>query len=544
MSLKSSDRLKYHVLFFVTVCFAVALRASYYMGPSGADDIIYFSVVEKLLSNQDVGTALSSSKHWGVRLGVVFPVWAAMKLFGISEFSSYIFPLITSAGILVFVYIAGLRLFNPQVALLSSLIFALLPQDVYLSTVMYPDGPVVLFSALFIYLFYKLSGNENADVRLALITGIILGVAYFIRETALILLITIPILFFHAPNKKKFFRTAFFILSGLLLAIAFEMLVFWFLTGDPLTRWEILLGKTKVLEPRNFTVYSHSNVKSGSLLSRYLLDPFVAIFATHWISPLMVIIVAGVLFLQVTRKEQYKFFSMKQGHFLWLFILTFAILAFYSFGPVYGLTVPLKREVRYYHTITPLASLLAGVLVYEFVIQKGVKRFTGYALVFFYILASFVCLGSIINKNVHGLDLIEEFISQNPADNYIMPVMLKETLQLRRGSNFTQDKIVSYQYKKGLKSNDFFINELISNTRKDNAVQYVFIIPKIHEILIKFRRQINWPMEKMRLVKVMTTAPSISCRILKSSDMMFSLIPDTIKSKICYSTDVYVYQLK
>ncbi len=519
------------------------MRIIYYMGPSGADDMIYFSVVEKLLSNQDVGTAISSSTHWGVRLGMVLPVWAAMKVFGISEFSSYLFPLITSAGILVFVYIAGLRLFNLPVALLSSLTFALLPQDIYLSTVMYPDGPVVLFSALFIYLFYKLSGNKEADVKQSIIAGVILGLAYFIRETALILLITIPILFFHAPNKKHFFRTAFFILTGLLIAIAFEMLVFWLLTGDPLTRWEILLGKTKVLEPRAFTVYSHGNVKSGSLISKYLFDPFFVIFATHWISPLMVIVAAGVVILQMTRKENYKFFSLKKGHFLWLFILTFITLAFYSFGPIYGFAVPLKRDVRYYHTITPLASLLSGVIVYEFLVQKGVKRLIGYSMILFYILASSICLGSIVNKNVHGLDLIEEFISRNPAENYIMPVMLKKTLQFKRGADFEDNKIITYDYDIRKKMEQQ-LNTLLMDVRKEGAVQYIFVIPKIHEIQTKFRRQINWPMEKMRLVNVMTTAPGLSCRIIKSNDVLFKVTPDAIKSKICYTADVYVYQLR
>jgi len=539
---QTNSTLKYHILFAITLISAIVLRIVYYMGPSGADDMIYFSVVERLLSNQDVGTTISSSMHWGVRLGMVLPVWAALKVFGISSFSSYLFPLIMSAGIMVFVYIAGLRLFNPQVALLSSLAFALLPQDVYLSTVMYPDGPVVLFSTLFIYLFYKLSGNEKTDVGQAVIVGSILGLAYFIRETALILLIAIPLLFFHAPNKKNFIKTALSILAGLLIAIAFEMFVFWLLSGDLLTRWEVLLGRTKVIEPRHFAVYSHhGSIRTGSLFSQYLFEPFFVIFATHWISPLMLIVVAGVVILQIlqiTQKKHYKFFSLKQGHFLWLFILTFAILAFYSFGPIYGFTVPLKREVRYYHTITPLAALLSGVIVYEFLVQKGVRKLIGYLMILFYVLGVSICLGSIVNKNVHGLELIEEFMSRNPAENYIMPVMLKETLQFKRGADFEDDKIITYQY------NIRKIIPLLTGIRKEGAVQYVFFIPQIHEIQIKFWKPLKWPMEKVELVTVMTTSPGTSCRILKSSNVVFNLMPAVIKSKICYTADVYVYRLR
>lgn len=542
--MKSPNNLKYHFFFIITAFFAVVLRLYYYMGPSGADDVIYYSVVEKLLLNVDVSTAIISSKHWGVRLGLIFPVWGFMKLFGVSEVSSYLFPMITSTGTLILIYIAGLRFFNPAIALISSLCFAILPQDVYLSTVMYPDGPVVFFSTLFIYLFYRVALNDSVSIKESLIAGLVLGIGCYVRETAVLMLVALPILFFRAPNKRNYCKSVCYVLAGLSIAIGLEMIFLWVITGDPLMRFKILLGETKILAPRGVASWgpNYSNIKST--YNKYLFEPFIVIFATYWISPMMILISIGIPILIMIRRNGKKLLSSWNGHFLWLFILTFGILAYYTYGPIYGLAVPLKRSVRYYHVITPLASILSGVVLYELLIQKGLRRWTGYLLIVFYIGASFICLGSIINKNAHGIELIEEFIEQNPAENYIMPMMLKKTLQLMDGPDFPLEKVMTYQYLNKARKNDKLIADLLTNVRKVDSKQYVFVIPKLHEIQIFYLRQINWPMDKLDLVKVMSTSPGFSCRFLKFNDYIYNLTPNLLKSKICYTTDIYVYQLK
>ncbi|MHA2220316.1 MAG: ArnT family glycosyltransferase [Candidatus Hodarchaeales archaeon] len=510
---QTTDFMKYHFYFILIIIFAVLFRLFYYMGPSGGDDMIYFSIVKKLLMHaEDAGTVIGSSKHWGARLGMVFPTWAFMKIFGVSQFSSYLFPMISSIGILVFIYIVGTTLFNPQMALLSSFVFALLPQDVWLSGVIYPDLPVALFGALFIYLFYKLSLNENVAIKQSLMVGLILGLGYYIRETSVILLITIPILFFRAPEKRNFCVSV--------------------MTGDPLTRVKILMGVTKkLLDPVEVGSYK-------SKYSSYLLDPFIVVFAIHWISSLMILIVIGTLILFIIQRNNYQVFSLKKGHVLWLFILTFGILAYYCYGPVFGLDKPLKRSPRYYHTITPFASLLLGVILYEFISRKGIRKFIGCSLILFYILASLFSLGSIVNKHSHGINLIDEFIIENPAENYMIPQTLELILQLKHGLTFLEERIIPYKY------NEVMIHELRTNVRKDDTIQYVFYAPKIHKRQSIFREYIKWPMKKVIPVTVMSTPPRISCRILKSNAFLFNVTPEFFKSTICYTTEVYVYQLK
>ncbi len=540
---QTSNLLKYHFAFSLILLCAVGLRVSFYMGPSGADDVIYYSVIEKLLLNEDIGKTITSSMHWGIRLGMIFPVWAFMELFGVSPFSTYLYPMILSIGTLFFIYIASLKLFNPAVALIASFCFAILPQDVYLAGVIYPDGPVILFASLFIYFFYRVSLNENVDIAQSIVIGLILGLGYYVRETAVILLIAVPILFFKTPNKKNYFKSVLLVLAGLSIAIGLEMLVVWLLTGDPLARFKILLGESKVLEPREFKAWGPNYTNAKSEYSKYLFEPFVVIFATYWISPMMMLLAAGLPVMLIMKKKNNTLMSTWNGHFLWLAILTFGILAYYTHGPIYGFTMPLKRSVRYYHIIAPLAAILTGVVLYELLKQKGFERLSGYLLIVFYISSSFFCLGSIVNKNAHGIEMIDEFIAQNPAENYVMPMMLKNTLKLMRGQDFPQKKVMTYQYRRKAMKNDRRIFSLLTDIRKEGKKQYLFVIPKLHEIQNNYKRHIKWPMDKLELVEVMTATPGISCRIMKASDYVYSITPNLFKSKICYTTDIYVYLL-
>ncbi|MBI5742112.1 MAG: glycosyltransferase family 39 protein [Nitrospirae bacterium] len=509
---------------------AVLLRCLFYMGPSGADDMIYFSVIEKLLLHDDAGKSITSSLHWGMRLGMIFPVWAIMKLFGVSELTSMVFPMLLSAGTLFFIYFAGRSLFNPAVALIASSVYAILPLDVYYSGVMYPDGPVVLFSALFLYLLYRVTLNENIDIKGSLLAGLMLGCGYLIRETSLLLFIAFPILFFKTPKKKNYITSVIFVIAGLLSVMLIEMFIVWHLTGDPFARFNMLAGKTNVFTPNQYQFHPRFH--------SYFVDGIILCFATHWIAPLMIPLIIGTSILFFSGRESGERYSAYRTHFVWLFILTAVILLFYIYAPVIGFTKPLERDERYYLVIMPFAAILLGYILYEFFRRGGWRRPAGYSLVFFYVFASVISLGSIMNKNSLGLDLMDGFMKQHDAENYIIPAQLKPVLHLKNGPQFMQGKIITYTY------DETEISDFLKQTRKDGAVQYIFDIPKLHEIQTDFTGHIKWPLEKMETVEVMTTSARLSCRILRANDVLYEITPDLIKSRICFTADMYVYRLK
>ena len=91
-------------------------------------------------------------------------------------------------------------------------------------------------------------------------------------------------------------------------------------------------------------------------------------------------------------------------------------------------------------------------------------------MVLFYILSSLFCLSSITNKNAHGLDLIEGFMEQNPAQNYIMPEMLSKVLQVKKGLTYIQDEIITYKYDQAL------IDNILADVHNDGSIRYLFYV--------------------------------------------------------------------
>jgi hypothetical protein len=119
-----------------------------------------------------------------------------------------------------------------------------------------------------------------------------------------------------------------------------------------------------------------------------------------------------------------------------------------------------------------------------------------------------------------------------------MPQALERVLRLKHDLTFLEEKIITYKY------NEAMIHELLTNVHEDDTTQYIFYVPKIHKRQSIFREYIKWPMDKIKAVTVMSTHPRFSCRILKSDAFLFNVTPEFFKSRICYTTEIYVYQLK
>jgi len=118
----------------------------------------------------------------------------------------------------------------------------------------------------------------------------------------------------------------------------------------------------------------------------------------------------------------------------------------------------------------------------------------------------------------------------------MVPAHLKPILHLKNGLDFMQGKIISYR-------DDMDTSEFITELYDGSTEQYLFIIPKIQEVQSDFKDYIEWPMEKMELVKVMKTPDRISCIILRYNDTLYDITPSFFKSRICYKSEVFVYKL-
>jgi hypothetical protein len=490
-----------------------------------------------------VSGVLTGYKHWGARLGMIGPIWLIMKLFGESEISSYIYPMSMSFATIVLIFFVCKRHFDPATGIVASFLYVFLPQDINLSGLMYPDVPVVFFGFLFMYLSADIAIKGRYAPVHALITGIVLGLGYYVRETSILLLIILPVLFVMADNRRAYIKNCIFILIGFGFAIILERIMFWILADDPLNRFHLLLNKTKVLAPRRFTSYGPDYGQGQDLIRKYLLDPILVLFGTYWVSPLMIIFVfAGMVLIMTQYKNMFNNLLRNRYFMAWAIIVVI-VLGYFTYGPVYGLTVPLKREVRYYHVVMPALSIVTAAMLYEMIKTKGLTISVSWVLIFIYVMMSLICIASIKNKNSDGIEPVSNFITTHSASKYVLPENWAMLLKLKQGDNYPEQKIITYKYIRRPAVNDRMIQGLIEELSKSKGKKYVFVAPSLHEIQVGFWRHIKWPVGKMHLEDVVSSRPVITCTMLQRLKNVWPLIPGAIKSRLCYKTDVYIYSV-
>ena len=520
---------KYHIIFFSILFGAVLMRLLFYLGPSGADDMIYFSVIRKLLLQENIATAITSAQHWGIRIGMIFPLWGIFKIFGVSEASSMIYPMLLSICTLTLIYLSGALIFSAPTALFAVFTYAILPLDTYYAGVMYPDGPVVFFSAAFLFLLYRLTTHTKVNIAQSLAAGIILGLGYYIRETSILLFIALPILFFRAENKINYCKSAVLIGIGFALMLSLEMIVLWVLTDDPFTRFKILTEKTQVLTPNKYAFVPRFH--------SYFWDGIILLFATYWIAPLMLPLTMGLFPFSLSVFKNHSLPTEDKKKLLWISILSLSILLFFIYAPIIGFTKPLERDERYYLIVMPLFSLLFGYLLNHLITNRGgIFQGAGYSLLALNVLFSLFALGCIVNKNSHGIDAIDHFIKENPAAAYSIPAHLVPILQLRNGLHYADGKIVSYFYEDTPAS--------IFSKLEGRGKKYLLYLPEVNEDQTKLTKYLQRPNTRFSLAKTLHTSPSLSCRLLQKGKFLAARVPQFFMERICYAPEIQVYAVK
>ncbi len=144
------------------VLLAAFLRLFFFIGILRGDDLGYYLLADQLAD----GSLLPAS--WGGlnRPGLYVPVSLFIGIFGSSEFVALIFPLLASMLTLGFIYGIGRLLSGEKAALVSAIIWAVAPLDVFLASQLMPDGPSVMMQtgAIF-FLLLGLRGSRR-KVRL------------------------------------------------------------------------------------------------------------------------------------------------------------------------------------------------------------------------------------------------------------------------------------------------------------------------------------------------------------------------------------------
>ena len=332
------------LLLFLIVIFGLVLRIIFFSGMGISDDLAYSKAAHDI--NEGKGIDPDSTLTLSTRLGLVYATALSYRLFGINDFSSVIFVLITSIGSIILIFYFGKLLFNKNTGLMAAFLLSFFPLDIAYSTKLGSDLPSAFFMALGVYIFLYSETKSKLKHGLGyFLSGIFIGIGYLIRESALLIALFFIICIIYKRRIKKEY---FLVPLGVLTIFAIESLIFLNLTGDPFFRMHASQAYLKeAVIAHNY--FGRLDLPTGLFHYPYMiLTSDISIFYIF-------IFIAALYFLAYRKKEAYIL--------LFWFI---PLLLYLSFGSE-SLTqyIPFRAVDRYLSVITIPGILLLALFLAE-----------------------------------------------------------------------------------------------------------------------------------------------------------------------------------
>jgi hypothetical protein len=225
-----APRLTEVLVLAVALALALYLRLSGWFGVMRVDSFNYVDVAMGLLR----GEAVFDDAHLvmlvqAIRLTVDLPLVPIFALFGADERTATIWPLLCSLGSVALVFAVGRRLGGPSVGALAALIMAAYPIEVLYATQLLPDA--VLPCAVLLVVLTYLRAEERRAVGGFALAGVALGVAYYARLNAPVVLLFLLI---GSAARRRLGRAQLAMLPTFLVVVALGELLFFLNGGVPL----------------------------------------------------------------------------------------------------------------------------------------------------------------------------------------------------------------------------------------------------------------------------------------------------------------------
>tara|TARA_B100000315_G_scaffold250130_1_gene282465 strand:+ start:1114 stop:2640 length:1527 start_codon:yes stop_codon:yes gene_type:complete len=384
------------ILLFSIVLFGLILRLIFFSGMGASDDLAY----SKFAVNIDKGVDPDSSQTLATRLGIIYITALSYNLFGINDFSSVLFVLLTSIGSIILIFHFGKLLFNEKTGLIAAFLLSFFPLEVVYATKLLADIPSAFFMALGVYLFlyaekfhrnFSHQGNHkvishDSEIRSKLkynlgylFSGIFIGIGYFIRESAVLIALFFII---YIAYKRRIKKEYFLVPLGVLIIFAIELLLFFNFTGDPLLKIQgAQEHRAKVMVEYNY--YNRLDFPSGLFHYPYM------ILTNGLISYFYIFIGIAMIYLLIYKKKET--YTM-----MFWFLALLLYLSFGSTSPTQYL--PFLAKGRYLSIIT-----IPGILLLAFFFTEKkyfIKRVVMPLSLIFLLLAS---IGSVYVREDRNL---------------------------------------------------------------------------------------------------------------------------------------------
>jgi len=223
---KKNTSILYVVLaaFFVRVLFFTG-------GIRGSDAYAYAMYAFQIASGQyDINLI---DNFYGFRFALLLPTALSYRLFGVSDYSSVLFPYLFSLLNILVVFFIAERIFDRKTAFIAAVLLAIYPLDIATANILGPDSFIPCFSSLavlcYVFAEKRMDASENAGGYL-LLTGLFIGLAYLSRITSVFILIAL--VFYHIVRRRKI-RYLLWTIMGFLAPWLTEAFYYKIYTGDP-----------------------------------------------------------------------------------------------------------------------------------------------------------------------------------------------------------------------------------------------------------------------------------------------------------------------
>src|SRR3989344_2924589 len=373
------------LLLFLIVIFGLFLRLIFFSGMGISDSLVYSKTANDI--NAGKGIDPNSTLTLSTRLGLIYPTALSYKLFGINDFSSVLFVLITSLASIILIFYFGKLLFNEKIGLMAAFLLSFFPLDVFYATKLFTDLPSAFFMALGVYAFLYSEMKPGLKYGIGyMLSGIFIGIGYMIRESVLLIALFFIIYILY---KKRIKKEYFLVPLGVLIVIVIESIIFLNLTGDPLFRNH---ASQKYLED---AVIQHDYFGRLDFPIGLLHYPWLFL-TNNLLSFFYIFIFIAVGYAIIYRK--------KEAYIMLLWLLP--LLIYLAFGSS-SLTsyIPFKAADRYTSLITYPAILLLAFFLMEKneIIRKAIMPLTLMLLLTSSIGAVYLAENILISDNLKKL---------------------------------------------------------------------------------------------------------------------------------------------
>lgn len=227
---------KIYVPLWWIILLALLLRVMFFHGISPSDQFTYSRMAADILQgNWEPGYHFEQTTRWGL----LFPLALSYKLFGISDFSSALFPLFISLGTVAVGYFLAGFLGGMRAAVMTGIILAIFPLEIIYASQPMADGPLSFWLLLGLYYFVRADSPSELkhQRKFFLFCGVALGLAYATKFTAVLIApFFLCLLFIRRRIEWKWA----WIGVGFLTIFLAEYCFFYYAVGDGLYRYNLV----------------------------------------------------------------------------------------------------------------------------------------------------------------------------------------------------------------------------------------------------------------------------------------------------------------